>query len=169
LSYSAWSSSISKEEGKMAEPKYLKNLVKVPLLELGAPGTVTGRQQKTMTYMSNKLVPGSNTYIEFSWTWAMPNPNPFIPEHVHKDYDEIVIHIGSDPDNPQDLGAEIEFVLDGEKLVIDKTSALFVPKGVPHGPLTWKRVDRPHLEMAIVLGTGELDEALPGGEEGVRD
>jgi len=57
-------------------------------------------------------------------------------------------------------------VVGGEPLIIDKTSALFVPKGVKHGPLTWKRVDRPHIQMTIILGAGTLAESAPGGYSG---
>jgi hypothetical protein len=150
----------------MSKSPYSKNLIKVPLLEISHPmeDAVSGRQNPTQTYMSNRLVPGCDTYVEFSWIWDMPTPNPYIPEHTH-DFDEIVIHIGSDADNPEDLGAEIEYVMDGEKLTIDKTSAIFIPKGVKHGPLTWKRVDRPHLEMAIILGSGDVNIETPGGDQ----
>ncbi|NWF78326.1 MAG: hypothetical protein HXY36_07045 [Chloroflexi bacterium] len=151
----------------MARKKYERNLVKKPAREVHAmvPGKIKGREYPTMTYMSNDLVPGCNVYIEFSWIWDMPEPNPHIFEHYHN-YDEVVLHIGSDPNNPEDLGAEIEYVLGGETLIIDKTSAVFVPKGVKHGPLTWKRVDRPHIQMAIMLGAGTLAEAAPGGYAG---
>jgi hypothetical protein len=149
------------------EAKYGKYLIKKPVREVDVTlkGGVKGRGYPTMTYMSNDLVPGCNMYIEFGWIWDMPEPNPHILEHSH-DYDEIVLHIGSDPDNPEDLGAEIEFVVGGEPLKIDKTSALFVPKGVKHGPLTWKRVDRPHIQMAMILGAGTLAESAPGGYSG---
>ena len=93
----------------------------------------------------------------------MPEPNPHILEHMHEKYSEVVLHIGSDPNNPEDLGGEIEFNVGGEPLVFDKTSALFVPAGVKHGPVIWKKVTRPHLQMAIVLGAGTADEADPGG------
>jgi hypothetical protein len=73
------------------------------------------------------------------------------------------MHIGSNPDNPEDLGAEIEFVVGGQPLTINTTSALFIPAGVKHGPLTWKRLTRPHLQMAMVLGAGTMAEADPGG------
>jgi len=151
----------------MAESKYGKYLIKKPVREVDTTlaGGVKGREYPTMTYMSNDLVPGCNMYIEFGWIWDMPEPNPHILEHSH-DYDEIVLHIGSDPNNPEELGAEIEFVVGGEPLIIDKTSALFVPKGVKHGPLTWKRVDKPHLQMAMVLGAGTLAESAPGGYKG---
>ena len=147
----------------MVESKYAKNLVKKPIREAGVrPYPITGRQVPTMTYMSNDQVPGSNMYVEFGWIWKIPEPNPQVLEHSH-DYDEIILHIGTDPNNPEDIGGEVEFVVDGEKLTIDRTSALFVPKGLKHGPLTWKRVDRPHILMTMIIGAGTLAQARPGG------
>ncbi|MBA7668446.1 hypothetical protein ES703_76556 [subsurface metagenome] len=140
-----------------------KNLVRKPRYEVTA-GDIKGRQYPTMTLMSNDLVPGSNTYIELGWVWDMPEPNPHIFEHTHREgCNEIVLHIGGDPNNPEDLGAEIEFTVGGQPLVFDTTSALFVPAGVKHGPVTWKRLTRPHLQIAMVLGAGTMAEADPGG------
>jgi hypothetical protein len=61
------------------------------------------------------------------------------------------------------LGAEIEFVVGDEKLIMDKTSVLFIPKGVKHGPLTWKKVNKLHLEMVVMLGAGTIKESNPAG------
>jgi len=146
----------------MADTGYQKNLVKKPHYEVGENQEIKGRQNPTMTYMSNDLVPGSNTYIEIGWIYEMPEPNPHIHKHDH-DYDEIVLHIGNDPDNPEYLGAEIEFVVGGEKIVIDKTSALFIPRGVEHGPLTWKKVEKPHIQMVVMTGAGTLKDSNPAG------
>ena len=145
----------------MAEINYEKYLVRKPVYEVGS--RIKKRQSPTMTYMCNDLVPGSNLYLEFGWIYDVPEPNPHIFEHTHDDYDEIVLHIGGDPENPEDLGAEIEFCVGGQPLVFDTTTALFVPKGVKHGPLTWNKVTRPHLEMAIVLGAGTMAQAAPAG------
>ena len=117
-----------------------------------------------MTVMGNNLVPGCNTYIEIGWVSDMPDPRTHIYEHVH-DYDEIVIHMGNDPNDREEHGGEIEFMLGGQPLTINKTSAVFVPKGVKHGPLTWKKFEKPHIEMAIMLGAGTLAEADPGGHQ----
>jgi hypothetical protein len=138
-----------------------------PLREVSVPGIdlVKGRTYPTLTYMGRNLVPAANDYLEFGWIWEMPDPNPHIFEHVHRDNDEIVLHIGSDPHDPEDLGAEIEFVVDGETLVINKTSAVYIPKGVKHGPLTWKSFTRPHIQMTIILGAGTLGKAAPGGAQ----
>ena len=149
----------------MAESKYSKYLVRKPIYEAGVRN-VKGHQSPTMTYMSNDLVPGCNIYLEFGWIWETPEPNPHIFEHSHRENcNEIVLHIGSDPYNPEDLGAEIEFVVDGQSLVFDTTSALYIPAGLKHGPVTWRRVTRPHIQMAMVLGAGTMAEADPGGHE----
>ncbi len=147
----------------MAKQSYQKNLVNKPRYEVGSTIQVTGRQNPTMTFMSNELVTGSNTYIEIGWIYEMPEPNPHIFEHDHSDYNEIVLHIGTDPDNPEELGAEIEFVVGDDTVFIDKTSALFVPKGVKHGPLTWKSFKKPHIQMVVMPGAGTLAESNPAG------
>ncbi|NLT66657.1 MAG: hypothetical protein GXX84_08650 [Acidobacteria bacterium] len=149
----------------MASKNMRDNFVSKPAYEVVPAIDVIGRL-RAMTLMSNSLVPGSNMYIEAGWIFKMPDPNPNIFEHVH-DYDEIVIHLGTDPEDQEDLGAEIEFVVDGETLTINKTSAVYVPKGVKHGPLTWKKFWRPHLECTIMIGAGSLAQADPGGHQKV--
>jgi hypothetical protein len=140
-----------------------KYFVSSPAYEVVPAIEVVGRIP-AMTLMSNSLIQGSNMYVEAGWILSMPDPNPHIGEHTH-DYDEIVMHVGTDPTDQDDLGAEIEFVVDGRPLLINKTSSVFVPKGVKHGPLTWKRFTRPHLEMTIMIGAGSLAEADPGGHQ----
>ena len=146
----------------MDKPKYQDNLITKPIYELSSEGPIKGRQTPPMTYVSDKLIPQSDVYIRFGWIYDMPDPNPHIYEHTHN-YDEIVLHIGTDSENPEDLGAELEFIVDGESIIINKTSALFIPKGVKHGPLTWKNVRRPHLEVSVLPGTSKFVEARPGG------
>jgi hypothetical protein len=145
----------------VAKTKYQKNLVTKPIREKSSEPDMIGRVP-TMTYVSHKFFPQLNLYSRWGWIVGMPDPNPHVARHTH-DYDEIVIHIGNDPNDPEDLGGELEFMVDDEPIVINKTSALYIPKGVPHGPLTWKRVTRPHIEMAIVVGTGDFSKVIPGG------
>jgi len=146
----------------MAKTSYKKNLVNKPAYEVGSQQVIKGRQNPTMTFMSNDLVPGSDTYIEIGWVYEMPSPNPHIHSHSH-DYPEIVLHIGTDPKHPEELGGKIEFVVGGETIVIDKTSALYIPKGVEHGPLTWKDVKKPHIQMVVMPGAGTVKESNPAG------
>lgn len=140
----------------MAENNYEKYLVRRPMYEVG--GNVKGRQAPTMTYMSNELVPGCNLYIDLSWIYALPEPNPHVFEHSHN-YDKIVLHIGADTENFEDLGGEIEYYVGGQPLAFDTTTALYIPKGIKHGPITWKKFTKPHIEMSIMLGA----ESTEGG------
>ena len=137
-------------------------LVTKPLYEVGRNVPIKGRQLPSMTYISDKLVPGSNVYVEFSWIWDVPNPNPLFMEHSH-DYDQIGLHIGSDPKNPEDIGGEYDMVMGKEHFTTNRTNAIYLPKGTKHGPFIWKRVDRPVLEMTIILGTGSYEATKLGG------
>ena len=141
-----------------------KYMITEPMRELPSPPGTTGRTSPPYTYLNNTLVPGCNVYLEYSWIWDMPTPNPIEMSHAHN-YDEIVLNIGSDPENPEILGGEIEAYMGGEKQVTDRTSGVFIPKNVEHGPVKWTKFERPHIQMSIVLGTGDLKEALPGGRK----
>lgn len=61
-------------------------------------------------------------------------------------------------ENPEDLGGEIEFGVGGQPLTFATTTGLFVPKGLKHGPLIWKKVRGPHIQMALMLNCGDVKE-----------
>ena len=142
-----------------------KYIVRKPVYEVVTPTPTKNRMHPSMTFMSNDLIPDANTYLEFSWIWGIPDPDPHIFEHVHDDSNELVFHIGSDYLNPEDLGAEIEIFLDGKPLMIKRTSALYAPKKINHGPLKWMSYERPHIEMAIIFDAGVLAQSDPGGHQ----
>jgi hypothetical protein len=145
---------------------YEKYIVRKPAYEVIAGTPVKNRQgPSSMTFMSRNQVPESKAYVEGGWVWGMPDPNPHIFEHIHRDFEELVLHFGNDHEHPEELGTEIEFSVGGQPLTLDKTSMVFVPKGVMHGPLVWKKYSSPHLEMAIIPGAGSLAEADPGGHQ----
>jgi hypothetical protein len=140
----------------MAEIDYEKYLVRKPNYE--AFGGVKNRQSPTMTMMSNRQVPGCNYYIEPGWIYGIPEPNPSLHEHVHE-YDEIVMHWGGDYRRPQVLGGEIEFYVGGQPIIFNTTTFIYIPRGTPHGPVIWRKHDFPHMQMAMMIGTGSAGEA----------
>jgi hypothetical protein len=145
---------------------YEKYLVRKPTYEVIASTPVKNRQEPaSMTFMNRNLVPECNIYVEGGWVFGMPDPNPHIFEHVHRDFEELVLHFGTDYEHPEELGGEIDFSLGGQSLKLDKTALIYVPKGISHGPLIWKRYSAPHLEMAMIPGAGSLAEADPGGHQ----
>ncbi len=142
-----------------------KYIVRKPAYEVVAPTPTKNRMHPSMTFMSKDLVPDADTYLEFSWIWGIPDPDPHIFEHIHEDSDELVFHIGSNPDDPEELGAEIEIDLDKKPLLIKKTSALYAPRMIYHGPLKWHAYTKPHIEMAVIFGAGVLAQSDPGGHQ----
>jgi len=140
----------------MSETNYEQYLVRRPIYE--AFGGTKNRQSPTMTIMSNKQVPGCNYYMEPGWIYGIPDPNPSLHEHVH-DFDEIVMHIGGDYRQPQVLGGTVEFYVGGQPIVFNTSTTFYLPKGTPHGPVIWRDFQFPHLQMAIMCGTGSAGEA----------
>lgn len=57
--------------------------------------------------------------------------------------DELLMFIGSDPDNPENLNAEIELWIENDRLTFNTTSMIFVPAQAAHGRITVKNVTKP--------------------------
>jgi hypothetical protein len=110
--------------------------------------------------MTSGPIKESNTMVEFSWITkdSVFGVTEDKPPHIH-DCDEIFMFIGSDPENNDQLGAEVEFWMgEGERTEIIKmntTGLVFVPKGLLHLPLFFKNVKQPVLWIVIGLNIGE--------------
>lgn len=101
---------------------------------------------KRIIYMDDRIVPGS-FYVEAVWVvGSVPKVHPV---HYH-DHDEIVGFVGSNMDDLTDLGAEIDFVINGKKTTITKTCFIHVPAGVKHGGLHFRKIDRPVFQIAML-------------------
>jgi hypothetical protein len=101
---------------------------------------------KRVIYMDDRVVPGS-FYVEAVWvTGSVPTVHPV---HRH-DHDEILGFVGSNMDDPADLGAEIDLIIDGVKTTITKTCFIHVPAGVEHGGLCFRKIDRPVFQIATL-------------------
>jgi hypothetical protein len=74
--------------------------------------------------------------------------------HAHE-FDEFLCFVSSDPRTPFELGAEIELSLgtEGEKQVINTATIVCVPKGLVHGLLNFKKVDKTVLFCKVDLGS----------------
>jgi hypothetical protein len=118
-------------------------------------------------YLDSELVPGCPVLVDIGWRFTVPDPDPVEWTHEHE-FDEVLNFIGTDPDNPHDLGAEVEVWIGGEMHVITTTTSVFVPKGVPHCPLIHRRVDRPFLLVVVAMGghyPSAIEDALQHPEK----
>jgi hypothetical protein len=74
--------------------------------------------------------------------------------HTH-DFDMYVWFLSFDPDNMDDLGADIEIGLGPEREIhkITSPTSVYIPAGMIHCPLEFKRVDKPILFVHATLAS----------------
>ncbi|MDO4182715.1 MAG: hypothetical protein Q4E12_03805 [Coriobacteriia bacterium] len=104
---------------------------------------------KRILWMDGNVVPGA-FQMNTAWYFAVPEKNPIFEEHSHNT-DELIGFIGSNPDDPYDLGGELEVTVNGETHVITTSTMIFAPAGMPHMPLKINRVDRPIFHFSVVM------------------
>ncbi|MFH1647501.1 MAG: hypothetical protein ABID71_07460 [Chloroflexota bacterium] len=88
-----------------------------------------------------------NKNFALSW-WPISQPFEMVKDtHAH-DFDQFLMFVGGDINNMLDLGGEVELTLGEEgkpleKFVFTKATMVFVPAGLLHCPLNFKKVNDP--------------------------
>ncbi len=95
-----------------------------------------------------------NSQANFSMGWRyIPEPMLFdrIP-HTHP-FDEFLCFLGGDLKNMFDFDATIELSMgeEGEVCLIEQATIVYIPAGLVHTPLTFKRIAKPVLFHPIAL------------------
>jgi hypothetical protein len=136
----------------MAERKYehyIQTELKLP--EIPTTRLVEYNKRATrVAWMEDFVIPNAPSVI-VSWYWKATD-EPGTPAHSH-DFDEVVGFIGSDPDNPKDLGGEVEWWMDDEQYFLTESCLIFCPRGLVHCPLRVVRVERPIMFLAFSTTT----------------
>jgi hypothetical protein len=144
-----------KEVNENMEARKYENLVKSVPFQFYEHGGL--RQGTELT----KEFHGFDVNVKYGayWLAGRMGNEPYIP-HIH-DYDQVLLLAGSDMDDIGELGAEVELCL-GENMethMITTTTAIAIPRGIPHFPATVNRLDRRFLYMEISL-TAECKETI---------
>lgn len=128
------------------------------------------RYGKRVHWLDGSVIPGA-FQMNTSWyfkenTWIVDQPlqngSNFLKPHTHE-VGEILGFYGSDPQHPEELGGEIIFYIGGEKHILTKSSLLYMPAGLEHGPLVIKRVDRPIFHFSVVMENAYRVNNTEGG------
>jgi hypothetical protein len=85
-----------------------------------------------------------------AWYYAVPEKHPVFDGHSHN-ADELIGFFSSDPNDPYNLGAEIEVSINGEKHLITHSSLIFIPANMKHMPMNIIKVDRPVFHFSIMM------------------
>ena len=116
------------------------------------------KSMEHVIWMDSNVIPGA-FYSEIMWCWPTmlkltreeAKNSRAVPPHSHP-FDEIIGYLGTDPNDPHDLGAEIEFWLEDEQFYLTKSFVVFIPAGMTHCPLRHLRVDRAMFHFTIGPG-----------------
>jgi hypothetical protein len=118
-----------------------------------------------LLYVDSNNIPGA-FQMNTSWYMHASDVRPLYAhgEHVH-DFDEMVGFLGSDPENPYDLGGEIEIGIGGELHRLTKSSIIFMPAGIKHLPLSIIELHRPILHFSVSMNPFYYAKRAAEGEE----
>jgi hypothetical protein len=109
------------------------------------------RMMEHLVWMDTNVIPGA-FYAEAVWFWPQAQAtiidpeemkkHPGIPPHSHP-FPELLSYYGTDMEHPEELYAQVEFWLEDEKYVFDKSFVCYIPAGVTHCPLKMLNMTRP--------------------------
>ncbi len=121
-----------------------------------------------VAWVDNDIFKGSHQY-HCHWVMETPPNNPQASwkdmghgPHEHKAV-EAVLHIGTNPKDPLDLGGEVWFTLgpEAEKHVITQSCLVYLPAGFIHSPWVIARVDRPFVIVTVQQETEHTEKPHP--------
>jgi hypothetical protein len=107
---------------------------------------------RMVAYTDCTIIPGAwlTRIIRFQPGDA-PFPQTDFSTHKHG---SVLIHLGTDHDDPFDLGAEVELCMGEEKEehVFDQSTVVYIPPNMAHGPWRIKNISKPFNFIQVVMG-----------------
>ncbi len=141
------------------DKKYIVTELKQKIVEAPWTPQFSDNEGRRLISLDSDVIKGA-FYMETAW--FLPGKWPeskgevgTVKAHSH-DYDEVVAYVGTNPDDPYELGGEIELWIDGKQNIIDKSFIAFIPAGIEHCPLTIRRIDRPIFHFTSGTGRSYL-------------
>jgi hypothetical protein len=133
--------------------KYGKYFISKPKLRYSLSGHNPDTKIVGMTpaqvFLDSETMKGSPVWFDIVWIYDNVLPAPWVFAHKHE-VDEVIVFMASNGSGKLgeevDLGGEVELGMgdEGEVHKITKTTAVYIPAGVTHCPLTVKKVDKKH-------------------------
>lgn len=130
----------------MEKKKYWRNVVRGPFFKDTEPG-MTG----TSIFAHHNEYKNGTTL-----GYHCINTNYEVPHTHSHDFHELLCFIGGNPENIDDLGAEISICL-GDELeehIITSATVVSLPPGLKHGPIKVKKIDKPFVFLEVSTTTG---------------
>jgi hypothetical protein len=122
----------------LAEKKYAHCFQKAPLRKGRNPEVI----EPIVHMIGERDGGGANLTLSRSW---ITQPVKMLKEPHQHDYDQFLFIMGGNPLDVNEFGAEAELTLgtEGETYTITEPTIVHIPPGTMHGPMVFKRVDKP--------------------------
>ncbi len=88
--------------------------------------------------------------VDCTWFWRS-SPNQIVDGTRVSDENMVVGLIGADQKNPFSLAGEITIWIDGKKNILNKSSLIFIPAGIPCGPIQINHIEHPVFYTTISI------------------
>lgn len=158
------------------QSKYEKLIVRrppPPVHEMGPSVTNTKDFVPTgvKVLCDETLFPGIGSIVEYNIIdrdTSLGN-RPGGPQPHKHDYLELLVYLGTNPDDPDELGGEIDLWLGEDeelgKITLTTSSSILIPPGLAHLPIFYKYVYRPIVHVLIMFDSTNYD-FIPVSREG---
>ena len=100
---------------------------------------------RILTWLDGDIIPGAFYYESFMALKPTLEGSFNDPPHVHEEWDEVIGMYSTNPEDTENLGGEIHLTIGDELHAITKSCAIYIPRGLQHGPLVVKKVITPIL------------------------
>lgn len=141
----------------METKKYWRQVIRGPFYRAPEPG-MTGT-----SIWAHHNEYGNGTTLGYHCI----NSNYEVPMMHSHDFHELLCFIGGNPENINDLGAEISICLgdEAEEHIIDTAAVISIPAGLKHGLVRVRKITRPivFLEISATKEYGQPSEAFTRG------
>lgn len=151
----------------MVETRYGKYVVRAPTRIQGKDELVWTTVRNSMTIppfsflLGDKPIQEAHTLLEYIWIWkdTAIGATPEEPPHKHN-YNEIFLFCGTNGLDAKDFGAEVEMWMgegdESEKIMLNTSAAVFVPKGTVHLPIIFRNILKPIMLVLVGLDLSEM-------------
>jgi len=92
--------------------------------------------------------------VNWSCHWSyITEPFVMVKDTMAHEFDQLLCFIGGDPMNIREFKAEVELTLGEEREIykINSTSIVYIPAGMMHCPLNFKKIEKPIIYWDIYL------------------
>jgi hypothetical protein len=121
------------------------------------PGSFPGTE---MFVLDGNAIPGA-IRVMVAWFAGPWKQDDIFKPHAHN-HSEVLMFLGSDPDDPRKLGGEVEFWMEDDRYLITKSCIIHVPAMVQHAPMIPRRVDDPRKPILFtgIVPTTKSDDVM---------